>query len=159
MSPTRFANSVHNAASGYWSIAVGSMQASSVLSAYDASFTAALLDALAQIAVDRQPLLLVAYDTEYPPPLHAKRPIPDAFGVALVLAAARSEKTIARIDAALGEEAEERLADGGLEALRTAIPAARSLPLLRALANPKPSRAVIDYLDTLRLRVEVLPCA
>ena len=30
-------------------------------------------------------MLLVAYDTEYPQPLHAKRPIPDAFGVALVL--------------------------------------------------------------------------
>jgi len=159
ISPTRFSNSVQNAASGYWSIAVGAMQASNMLCAYDASFAAALLDALAQIAVDRQPLLLVAYDTEYPPPLHAKRPIPDAFGVALVLSAARSERTIARIDAALGEDAAQRLADGGLEALRTAIPAARSLPLLQALANPEPSRTVIDYLDALRLRVEVLPCA
>lgn len=86
LSPTRFHNSVHNAASGYWSIAVGATPASSVLCAYDATFGAALLEALTQIVVDRAPVLLVAYDSGYPEPLHGVRPIPDAFGVAMVLA-------------------------------------------------------------------------
>ena len=35
-----------------------------VLCAYDASFGAGLLDALAQVVVDRQPTLLIAYDSE-----------------------------------------------------------------------------------------------
>ena len=86
LSPTRFHNSVHNAASGYWSIAVGATPASNVLCAYDATFGAALLEALTQVVVDRVPVLLVAYDSGYPEPLHAVRPIPDAFGVAMVLA-------------------------------------------------------------------------
>jgi hypothetical protein len=86
LSPTRFHNSVHNAASGYWSIAVGATPASNVLCAYDATFGAALLEALTQVVVDRAPVLLVAYDSGYPEPLHGVRPIPDAFGVAMVLA-------------------------------------------------------------------------
>ena len=86
LSPTRFHNSVHNAASGYWSIAVGATPASNVLCAYDATFGAALLEALTQVVVDRVPVLLVAYDSGYPEPLHGVRPIPDAFGVAMVLA-------------------------------------------------------------------------
>ncbi len=111
MSPTRFTNSVHNAASGYWGIAVGAMRPSQVLCAFDASFAAGLLEALVRIAVEGEPLLLVAYDTGYPPPLHAKRPIPDAFGAALVLTANRGAHSMARIDAALGAGEESTLAD------------------------------------------------
>ncbi|MCK9215341.1 MAG: beta-ketoacyl synthase chain length factor, partial [Rhodoferax sp.] len=40
ISPTRFHNSVHNAASGYWSISSGAMVSSSVLCAFDGSFAA-----------------------------------------------------------------------------------------------------------------------
>ena len=48
LSPTRFHNSVHNAPAGYWSIASGAMASSSMICAYDASFGAGLLEALAQ---------------------------------------------------------------------------------------------------------------
>src|SRR5262249_49261348 len=40
ISPTRFHNSVHNAAAGYWSIATGSQVASNAICAFDASFAA-----------------------------------------------------------------------------------------------------------------------
>src|SRR5215813_2445524 len=40
ISPTRFHNSVHNAAAGYWSIATGSQIASNAICAFDASFAA-----------------------------------------------------------------------------------------------------------------------
>ncbi|MDE2348370.1 MAG: beta-ketoacyl synthase chain length factor [Gammaproteobacteria bacterium] len=158
MSPTRFTNSVHNAASGYWGIGVGAMRPSQVLCAFDASFAAGLLEALVRIAVDGEPLLLVTYDTGYPPPLQAKRPIPDAFGAALVLAATRGEHSIARIDAALGPGAESTLADPGLEALRRAIPAARCLTLLQALASAQAATAVIEYLGSTRMLATVRPC-
>ena len=85
ISPTRFHNSVHNAAAGYWSIAYGCTEASTSLCAGDASFGAGLLEALAQLAAVAPAVLLLAYDADYPPPLHAKRPIADAFGVALLL--------------------------------------------------------------------------
>src|SRR5882757_6921619 len=86
ISPTRFHNSVHNAAAGYWSIATRSKAASNALCAFDWSFAAGLLEAVTQVAVDQTRVLLVAYDSPYPQPLNAKRPIPGPFGVAFVLA-------------------------------------------------------------------------
>jgi hypothetical protein len=158
VSPTRFSNSVHNVAAGYWSIATGSMTEANVLCAFDASFVAGLLDALTQVTVDRQSVLLVAYDTEYPPPLHAKRPIPDALGVAMVLTPQRSLGSLARMEFTLTEEAIDKMPDPELEMLRSAIPAARSLPLLRLLAIGAPGRAILDYLDVSRAGVQIDPC-
>jgi len=159
ISPTRFANSVHNAAAGYWSIATGAMAESNVLCAFDASFNAGLLEAMTQVAVDGEPVLLVAYDSEYPQPLHAKRPLPDAFGVAMVLTPRRRASSSARLDAVLTDEAHDRMTDPALEELRCAIPAARSLPLLRLLARGETARAVLEYLDVSRVAVEIKPCA
>jgi len=159
ISPTRFANSVHNAAAGYWSIATGAMAESNVLCAFDASFGAGLLEAMTQVAVDGAPILLVAYDSEYPPPLHAKRPLPDAFGVAMVLTPQRRATSTARLQAALTEESHDVMADPALEEMRRAIPAARSLPLLRLLARGESGRAVLEYLDVSRMAVQVEPCA
>ena len=48
LSPTRFHNSVTNAPAGYWGIATGSMESSTVICAFDASFGAGLLESLAQ---------------------------------------------------------------------------------------------------------------
>jgi Beta-ketoacyl synthase, N-terminal domain len=159
ISPTRFSNSVHNAAAGYWSIATGAMAESNVLCAFDASFTAGLLEAMTQIAVDRAPVLLVAYDSEYPQPLHAKRPIPDAFGVAMVLTPQRCPSSLAKIEAALTDANFDRMADPALEALRSAYPAARSLPMLRLLAERRGGVANLEYLDVSRAEVRLEPCA
>jgi hypothetical protein len=46
-----------------------------------------------------------------------------------------------------------------LEALRSAVPAARSLPLLQTLAQRRAQRVVLDYLSELRLAVASEPCA
>ena len=158
ISPTRFANSVHNAASGYWSIATGATPQSNVLCAFDASFCAGLLEALTQVAVDGMAVLLVAYDSEYPQPLHAKRPIPDVFGVAMVLTPQRRATSLAKLNAALTGSSHGRLEDPLLETLRTAIPAARSLPLLRLLATRARGTAILEYLDVSRMEVQVEPC-
>jgi Beta-ketoacyl synthase, N-terminal domain len=159
VSPTRFSNSVHNASAGYWNIATGSMTESNVLCAFDASFVAGLLEAMVQSSVDRRPVLLVAYDTEYPPPLHAKRPIPDAFGVAMVLSPDKNPKSLARLQLALTNQSATIMADTALESLRLAIPAARCLPLLRLMALRAQGETVIDYLDVARAAVQIEPCS
>jgi hypothetical protein len=159
ISPTRFANSVHNAAAGYWSIGTGAMVESNVLCAFDASFSAGLLEAMTHVAVDQVPVLLVAYDSEYPQPLHDKRPIPDAFGVALVLTPQRRAASLAGLEVALSDMAEDRFADPALETLRCSIPAARSLPLLRLLAARTTGTAILEYLDVSHLEVLIEPCA
>jgi hypothetical protein len=158
VSPTRFTNSVHNAAAGYWSIGTGATAASTVLCAHDASFAAGLLEALAQVMVDRVSVLLVGYDTEHPEPLHAKRPLPGAFGTALILTPDREPHSLARLEARLTDQAYDRLTDPALEALRATIPAARCLPLLRRLALGEAGCAVLEYLDASRAAVWVGPC-
>ncbi len=157
ISPTRFHNSVHNAPAGYWSIAVRAMPASNVLCAYDGSFAAGLLESLCQVAVDAHDALLIAADTEYPPPLSAVRPTRDAFGVALVLAPTASARTLARIDAQLTEAPATTLASPPLEILRRDNPAARALPLLEAVAARQAATVVLDYLDDLRVRIDIAP--
>ena len=158
VSPTRFHNSVHNAAAGYWSIATGAMTASSVLCAFDASFGAGLLEALIQVVVDNTRTVFLACDTPYPEPLHSARPVADALGIALVLAPQRSAKALAKITVSLTDAGADRLDDAALEALRVAIPAARGLPLLRAIALRQDRNVVLDYLDSARLAVETALC-
>ena len=158
LSPTRFHNSVHNVAAGYWSIAASATAAANVLCAFDASFGAGLLEALTQVAVERTPLLLLAYDTQYPEPLRAKRPIPDAFGVAFVLAPGARASALAKLTAMLTESDGDRMSEPQLEDLRVSIPAARGLPLLRKLARREGGRVTLDYFPHLRLALEVEPC-
>ncbi len=116
---------------------------------------AGLLESLCQVAVDRVPTLLIAYDTDYPEPLRAVRPIGDAFGVALVLAPDASERALARIDVQLTDAPATTLAHAELDALRAGNPAARVLPLLDALAARRSTRVVLDYLADTRVQVDV----
>lgn len=158
LSPTRFHNSVHNAAAGYWSIATGAMTASTALCAHDASFVAGLLEALTQVVVSGQAVLLIACDTVYPPPLHAKRPLLDAFGCGMLLAPARGERSLAKLSAELADAPADRCESPALESLRRQVPAARCLPLLARMARREPGVVVVEYLGELSLRTLVEPC-
>ena len=158
VSPTRFHNSVHNAAAGYWGIATGSMAPCQVLCAFDASFGAGLLDALGQVVVDGQPTLLIAYDSENPEPLHGKRKISDCGGVALLLTPARTRRSLVRITVTATTEPAQALADAELEGLRQNIPAMRSLPLLANLARGEPGQVRLDYLAPMQLNVTLQQC-
>ncbi|GAB2897626.1 beta-ketoacyl synthase chain length factor [Uliginosibacterium flavum] len=155
ISPTRFHNSVHNAPSGYWGIATGCRAPSTSLCALDATFGAGLLEAATQALANRQPCLLLAYDTPFPEPLASLRPIPYPFGIALLLRSERSAATFASLSIELGDEVTNTCADATLENLRQNIPAARALPLLQMLARGETGRVVIDYLQGLNLAIEV----
>jgi hypothetical protein len=161
LSPTRFHNSVHNAPAGYWSIAIRSHAPSTSLCCFDASFAAGLLEAAVQATVDDHAVALVAYDLRYPQPLNAARPISALFGTALVLSPTPTASSFARL------EVEPRPSSGGvstmgstgLEELRRGTPAARSLPLLAALAGGSAETVVIEYVSGLELTVTLAPLA
>ena len=87
ISPTRFHNSVHNAAAGYWTIGAGCVRPATALSAHRASFAQGLVEALAQLACGDDAVLLVAYDTEGTGPLGAVSDSRGLLGGALVLVA------------------------------------------------------------------------
>jgi hypothetical protein len=156
ISPTRFTNSVHNAAAGYWHIAVAGRAPSTSVCAHDASFGAGLVEAVTQVCAGAPAVLLVASDTPYPAPLDATRPLPDSFGVALVLGRSDAPHAIARLSLRPDTAAAPtRCHAPALEALRCAIPAARALPLLEALALGQAEDLVLDYQPALRLRARL----
>lgn len=136
VSPTRFHNSVHNAPSGYWSIAARARAPSTSLACHNWSFAAGLLEAAAQLVHEAEQVLLIAYDSPYPQPIGPHHPMVAPFGVALLLARASSANSLAQLEIELAPgTSEDRLADPGLERLRLGNPAARALPLLEALAH------------------------
>jgi hypothetical protein len=157
VSPTRFTNSVHNVPAGYWHIACGSRAPSSSLCGFDASFSAGLLEAALQCAQWRRPVLLVAADIPYPEPLASKRPLASMFGAALLLDVAdASAGILVRVETVDLPDADS-CNHAALDALRLGAPAARSLPLLQALAATQPTSVVLDGLQGALLRVECLP--
>ena len=154
VSPTRFTNSVHNTAAGYWHIATQSRAPSTSLAAFDASFVAGLLEAAAQCLCCQGPVLLVACDLPYPEPLYGARSIPEVFATALVLAPAGHGRGL---ELHISEPAEpSRCADAALQTLARQIPAARALPLLCALAGAGAAELVLEDLGGMALRVTVL---
>jgi hypothetical protein len=159
LSPTRFHNSVHNAPAGYWSIATGCREPSTSLCRDDESFQAGLLESVTQVVVDRRVVALISYDLPYPEPLASVRRIVAPLGVALILTPERTERTIAKLEVTLRQGAGEptRMADAGLEALRTGNPAGRGLPLLAALANEGAASVELDLGPRSRITVEVMP--
>ncbi len=146
LSPTRFHNSVHNAPSGYWGIATHSHHPSTSLCGFDWSFAIGLLEAAAQVQIDRREVLLVGYDAPYPEPLAGVRPLSETFGAALLFTRDRASRTIAEIEVTMDTQPKEisRMSDAALERLRTGNPCARALPLLAALARRQPSVVTLE---------------
>jgi len=159
LSPTRFHNSVHNTPAGYWGIATGSRAPASSLCCHDDSFAAGLLEAVVQAIVGWCAVALIAYDVQYPAPLGDVRPLGAAFAVALVLAPMPTKAAQGSIDLKLQPSSgtASTMPSTGLETLRQSTPAARSLPLLAALACEAEAVVTIDYLADMALRLDVAP--
>jgi hypothetical protein len=159
LSPTRFHNSVHNAAAGYWSIATSSRAASTSLCCHDDSFAAGLLEATVQSVSTQLPVALIAYDVQYPAPLSHERPIGAPFAVSLVLSPAPAAATVACLELDLLPECQppSTLTNPALEILRQNTPAARALPLLAALARGGSETVTLNYLDDMALRLRLAP--
>jgi hypothetical protein len=158
ISPTDFHNSVHNAASGYWSIAVQSRAPTTTLSAHDASFTAGLIEALALAAARDGDVLLVAYDAIAPQPLLAKRQLDVSAGVALLIGrSVAAGIPLARLEVKLHGGEESSCANAALEPLRSANPALRALPLLELLAAQRAGSVTLRGAGELRLTLRCTP--
>ncbi len=158
VSPTKFHNSVHNAASGYWGIATGCLQASTAVSAFEHSFAAGLLEALSQCAADAKPVLLVGYDIEATGALASTNDSRGLLAVALIVAPAPSPATVAAFawslgDAAAAPEAPAAARSVAASALvRNAM--ADALPFFEALATTHPRALALPLGAGLALRLE-----
>ncbi|KZC40370.1 hypothetical protein RHOFW510R12_16970 [Rhodanobacter sp. FW510-R12] len=155
LSPTRFHNSVHNAAVGYWTIATGCHAPSTAVSAQRASFGAGLLEAASQVLAEQRAVLLVCSDTAGSGPLSEVTECRQSFGCALVLAPQAGPATLARLDLALqpGAVIDMPLPEP-LDGWRTGSPSAASLSLLTLLADHG-SRGVLPAAATLGLCIDM----
>ena len=85
ISPTKFHNSVHNAAAGYWTIGNHCMQGTTAVSALHASFAQGLVEAMVQLSDATDAVLLSAYDSQSVGPLDQVTHSEGLLGGALVL--------------------------------------------------------------------------
>nr|WP_245217394.1 beta-ketoacyl synthase chain length factor [Neoroseomonas nitratireducens] len=156
ISPTQFHNSVHNAAAGYWGIAVGSSRPSVSLGGHDQVFATGLMQAAVQVVAGGAPVLFVAHDVPLPPPLDAMRATAAPFAAALVLTPQRGAHGLLRLAYHAGTAEEPPLPEA-MAALRAANPVARALPLLAALARGQAASLCLALLEDSHLAVEAAP--
>ncbi|PCI44367.1 MAG: hypothetical protein COB41_04485 [Proteobacteria bacterium] len=142
LSPTKFHNSVHNTASGYWSIAVGSQHPAMAMAAYQDSFPLALLEAWSQLHTVEKHVLLVCYE-EKP----SDRLLPDNTWLACATAFVLSVRDINHHGLSMGVPYLHAL-QGSTVGDKQASPAFASLPLYDALvANKKGDIPLSQGLD------------
>jgi hypothetical protein len=161
LSPTKFHNSVHNAAAGYWTIATGCMARYTALSAARRTFAEGLVEAFAQAACDATAVLYVAYDIQAQGPLATVAPSEGVLGAALVVAPEASQRTQARI--VWGTREQEAACDSApptrLAPLVSGNAMAPCLPLLAALAAAEAGEVSYALGPDLTLDLRVCPVA
>jgi hypothetical protein len=150
ISPTRFHNSVHNAAGGYWTIGCGCRAGSTAISAYRATLAQGLIEAAMQLAAGEDAVLLVAYDGTSTGPLAAVSPSAGLFGIALVLARAEASGPALRLSLT---DTLPAAAPGPLQRTLGGNALAPALPLVELLARGT-GHCTIEAGHDLALRVE-----
>ena len=133
ISPTKFHNSVHNAAAGYWTIGSGCNKPATALSSGDGTFALGLLEAVSQLQSGEPAVLLAAYDSQSTGPLAPISSSEGLLGGALVLAT-HADSAVARLQVEF-LNATAPLAPGTLAAYVGGNAMAPMLPLFEALAS------------------------
>ncbi|MCB1559742.1 MAG: beta-ketoacyl synthase chain length factor [Xanthomonadales bacterium] len=135
LSPTRFHNSVHNAAAGYWTIGCGCHAATTAISAYRATLAQGLIEAALQLAANESQVLLVAYDGASTGPLGTMSQSEGLLGLGLVLSAHRAAGNKQRLALQLDDGADDLHGNSRLEAALSGNAMAPALKLLDAIAT------------------------
>ena len=158
LSPTRFHNSVHNVAAGYWSIATGDTASYTMVCAYDGSFAAGLLEASSLVATSEHKVLLVAYDLDYPTPLREKRADRRAVCGRAAAGADGGPGAICRLACSLGSASRGYHEPAGARIPPAVAPAARALPLLESSPRRGPDARASNTLMISACVASVTPC-
>jgi hypothetical protein len=159
ISPTKFHNSVHNAAPGYWSIATGAFCPASAVSAFEYTPTMAFLEACIQAAEEQTPVLCVAQEVAAPPVLMDICPSEAPFSAAFLLAPAGfCDSPLASIEFVVEQDsAEWPEIDGRLGEFASNM-SARFLPLMTALAGNMATHIRLPMTENMSLGVRLDPC-
>ena len=148
LSPTKFHNSVHNAAAGYWTISTGCMKSANAIAAFGDTAGLCLLEALTLCQFNEEPVLLTVYDTRASEVYRDIFPCSEDFAASLVICPrkmhASSQLAVLRPGALGAVTGQHGSGESGLtpqlRTLAATNPAAQLLHLLTA----------IDYCQTQR---------
>jgi hypothetical protein len=144
LSPLRFQNSVHNAASGHLSIAHTNKSPAMSLAAGNDTVAMVLLEAMTLLALGGDDVIAIVADEPLP---HSIRPAHHATAIAAALVLARDDDAAAA-PPALGviedlRQADTASRDGG-RPLEVDGPTAAILPLIAALGHGRPGRVSVS---------------
>jgi hypothetical protein len=140
LSPTKFHNSVHNAPSGYWSIATKNHAASGFIGGFEHSFPVALLEATVLCVTEDCPVVLVANDVAHRAPFEDIVRIEQSFACAVLLNPAPGTRGWSMaLENCPGSVTWPLPGHPALAEMSESNPAARSLALLEALALARPA--------------------
>jgi len=156
ISPTKFHNSVHNAAAGYWTIGTGCTAPSSALTAFDRSFAAGFIEAASQTAADACPVLLVGYDIEASGALASVSLSRGLLAVALLLSPTAGERTLGSMSWSL-RSGYQRVTPVRSDAARhlQRNGSAEALPLFESLASASALPVTLAVSASLALEIIV----
>jgi hypothetical protein len=153
VSPTQFHNSVHNAPSGYYSIALKVKLGATSICRGRWTFSAGLLGAAVQALCDGVPVLFVCYDSPLPAPLSEEMPVVASTAIALVITPDHAAARLASWELAV-EPAEGDVAwPGWMPDAWKANASARGLAALATLHGRGDASAALPLSPELNVRV------
>ncbi|MFZ5602165.1 MAG: beta-ketoacyl synthase chain length factor [Pseudomonadota bacterium] len=159
VSPQKFQNVILNAAIGHLGIILGNKSSATSVSGGEYSFAVGLLQAAVSAAMENRPVLFVSYDALGPDHVDPRDASIEPFSVGVLLSPAQTQASIARMVPRLADGGEESAMDSeALEKVRTSIGAARSLPVLSAIATGKARSVSLPYCEKSCLNLELEPC-
>ena len=158
VSPTRFHNSVHNTASGYWSIGSGSAQSATSIAAENSGFEAGFLKAAMQAVAENTPVLFVVFDVPCPTALSKKIPYKYPIAIAFVLSPFEKDNKIAELNISIEEKNNFKKTDVktniGRKILQDNNPSAKGIILLEQISQQNDKSIFFD-LDNQSLQVAI----
>lgn len=159
VSPQKFQNVILNAAIGHLGIILGNKASATSVSGGEYSFAVGLLQAAISVAMENRPVLFVSYDALGPAHVDPRDANIQPFSVGVLLSPEQTGASIAKMVARLDDGGEESAMDSpDLERVRVSIGAARSLPVLSAIAAGNSQKVSLPYCEKSCLNLELEPC-
>ena len=150
LSPTKFHNSVHNAAAGYWTISTNCMQAANSVAGFNESVSLTLMEALVQANAEQRPLLLTFYDAPSSPILRELLENEHPFSVSIIVSPNTDESALI-LNAQVSEQRvtwPTMSLSGDLAECYEHNPCAKILPLLQFIMGDRQELSMPLSADT-----------
>ena len=159
VSPTKFQNSILNAAAGHLGILTKNTASATTVTAASHSLAVGLLQSCATALVEEAPVLFVSYDAPALLKVKSDTATIEPFAVGFLLRPNASKRSLASLQLELREGRETtKIEHDTLSKVAERSSTAGVLPLMMALARGEEASIALSYSPDQVLGVEVVPC-